>query len=62
MAKYRIMAILETGEEHCFADNFTAKQAEKWLKKNRDQYPELGGLWPEEMRTEIPNSAYFLEN
>ena len=50
MDKYRVMAELETGEEHCFVSEVSKNTAKTWIEKNYDNYPELRGIWIEKIQ------------
>lgn len=38
---YRVMAVMETGEETCMKITLTEEQANAWIDNNYSQYPEL---------------------
>lgn len=42
METYRVMAIMETGEETCLKSGFYSfDDADTWIEENSDNYPEL---------------------
>ena len=40
MSQYRVMQIMETGEECCPVDDVAYDEAEHWIDTNKDEYPE----------------------
>lgn len=59
MRKSRVIGIQETGEELvCYTG--TRKACDKWIRDNRENYPEWRGMYVEDMVTldDIYNEMY----